>query len=111
MDVVGAGSFAAKKEETTLEFKLMGGFWAPGDYVGVQRTFVYVNELLTLDRYLIIQPTENWEICNWAQHFSPASIERELEGAGFEVDQMAGDLSGAPLGPESDLIGVVARKA
>ncbi len=63
---------------------------------------------MTLDRYLIVQPNETWQIYNWTQHFTPVSIETELRNAGFQIDQMAGDLSGTPLEPESDLIGIVA---
>ena len=110
LDVAGVGSFTIKEEETIIEHQLMGGFWAPGDYVGVRRTFVYSEDCLTLDRYLIVQPNENWQIFNWTQHYVPLSIEQELQDAGFQVDHMAGDLSGTPLAPESDLIGIVARK-
>ncbi len=108
VDVAGIGSFTTKEEVTIIEHNLMGGFWSAEDYVGIQRTFVYPEDCLSLDRYLIVQPNETWQIYNWTQHFSPASIEKELRNAGFEIDQMAGDLSGSPLEPESDLIGIVA---
>jgi len=110
LDVAGIGSFATEEEKTVVEYRMMDGFWAPDDYVGVQRTFVYLEDCLSLDRYLIVQPNENWQIFNWTQHFTPLSIEKELRDAGFQVDHMAGDLSGVPLGPESDLIGIVASK-
>jgi len=87
---------------------LMGGFWAEGDYVGIQRSFVYPQELLALDRYLIIEPSETWQIFNWFQHFTPQAIQAELSAAGFTLDQMAGDLAGAPLKSDGDFIGVVA---
>lgn len=108
LDVAGIGSFTPKEEVTIIEHNLMGGFWSAEDYVGVQRTFVYTDELLTLDRYLIVEPNEIWQIYNWTQHFTPLSIETELRSAGFQIDQMAGDLSGMPLEPGSDLIGIIA---
>jgi len=108
LDVAGTGSFATKEETTVIEHKLMGGFWSPGDYVGIQRTFVYPTELLSLDRYLIVEPSETWQVYNWTQHFTLEGIEAELRNAGFHIDEMAGDLSGTPLEPESDLIGIVA---
>jgi SAM-dependent methyltransferase len=107
-DVAGFGSFTPKEEVTIIEHNLMGGFWSAEDYVGVQRTFVYPDELLALDRYLIVEPNETWQIYNWTQHFTPLSIETELRGAGFQIDQMAGDLSGTPLEPGSDLISIIA---
>lgn len=107
-DVAGIGSFAQKEEVTIIQDKLMGGFWAEDDYVGIQRTFVYADEHLSLDRYLIVEPSETWQIYNWLQYFTPESIEEELRNAGYEIDQMVGDLSGVPLKPRSDFIGIVA---
>jgi SAM-dependent methyltransferase len=108
VDVAGIGSFTSKKEVTIIEHNLMGGFWSAEDYVGIQRTFIYPDDNLTLDRYLIVQPSDSWQIYNWTQHFTPVSIETELQSTGFRIDQMAGDLNGTPLEPESDLIGIIA---
>ncbi len=108
IDVAGIASLARKEELTEIEVRLLDGFWAEGDYVGIKRSFVYPDKNLSLDRYLIVEPNESWQIFNWFQHFTPESIEAELQNAGFEIDEMVGDLSGAPLKPESDLIGIVA---
>jgi SAM-dependent methyltransferase len=108
VDVAGIGSFTSKEEVTIIEHNLMGGFWSAEDYVGIQRTFIYPDDNLTLDRYLIVQPSDSWQIYNWTQHFTPVSIETELQSTGFRIDQMAGDLNGTPLEPESDLIGIIA---
>ena len=111
LDVAGIGSLEQKEEVTVIDNRMMGGFWAAGDYVGIQRTFVYAEQYLSLDRYVIVEPGESWEIYNWLQYFTPESIEAELQSAGFEVDQMAGDLTGVPLTPKSDFIGIVAGAA
>ena len=108
VDVAGIGSFTSKEEVTIIEHNLMRGFWSAEDYVGIQRTFIYPDDNLTLDRYLIVQPSDSWQIYNWTQHFTPVSIETELQSTGFRIDQMAGDLNGTPLEPESDLIGIIA---
>ena len=88
----------------------MGGFWAATDYVGIHRSLVYPKECLSLDRYLIVEPKETWQIFNWLQHFTPESIEAELMDAGFEVDLMVGNLSGEPLKSDGDFIGIIAGK-
>jgi SAM-dependent methyltransferase len=108
LDVAGIGSLAQKEEVTIIQDKMMGGFWAAGDYVGIQRSVVYPEECLSLDRYVIVEPGETWQIYNWFQYFTPDSIEVELQGAGFEIDQLVGDLTGVPLQPKSDFIGIVA---
>jgi SAM-dependent methyltransferase len=108
IDVAGIGLFTGKEECTRIENQLMDGFWAQGDYIGVQRTFVYPEEYLSLDRYLIVEPDETWQIFNWMQHYTPESLQSELHHAGFAVDLMVGDLTGKPLKTGGDFIGVIA---
>jgi len=108
LDVAGMGSFTDKEECTLMEENLMHGFWAEGDYVGIQRSLVYPDEHLSLDRYVIIEPAETWQVFNWFQYFSPDSLKKELDSAGFAVESMVGGLRGEPLQTDGDFIGVVA---
>ena len=108
LDVAGPGGFGAREEGTVIEKDLMAGFWAAGDYIGIQRTFVYKDLMLVLERYTIVEPGDTWEIFNWIQHFTPDTLRAELQAAGFRIEQMAGDLNGAPLEADSELIGVIA---
>jgi len=108
MDAAGMGSFAVKEECTLIEGNLMNGFWSEHDYVGIQLTFVYPEEHLSLDRYIIVEPNETWQVFNWFQYFTQESLQTELIAAGFNVDQMVGELTGKPLKTNSDLIGVIA---
>jgi len=111
IDVAGMGLLTGKEEYTLIEDQLMNGFWAKGDYVGVQRTFVYPDERLSLDRYLIAEPNETWQIFNWYQHYTPESLQAELRRAGFADVKMVGDLTGKPLEIDGDFIGVIASAA
>ena len=106
--VAGMGSFAAKEECTLIEPNLMHGFWAEGDYVGIQRSFVYLDECLSVDRYVIVEPGETWQVFNWFQYFTPEALQKELASAGFAVEQMSGGLRGEPLEEAGDTIGVIA---
>lgn len=108
MDVAGIGSLVGKDEYTLIEDHLMNGFWAKGNYVGIHRAFVYPEEHLTLDRFMIIEPNETWQIFNWFQYFTHESLRAELLSAGFTVDQMVGGLAGEPLKTGGDFIGVIA---
>jgi len=111
LDVAGIGSFNQREEVTIIQDKMMGGFWAADNYVGIQRTFVYPEEYLCLDRYVIVEPGEIWQIYNWLQYFTPESIKAELQSAGLKIDEMVGDLTGVSLQPKSDFIGIVAGAA
>lgn len=108
IDVAGTGLLKSRKEVTLIEDRLMGGFWAAGDYVGIQKSFIYEEQHLALDRYIIIEPSETWQIYNWFQHYTPQMIEEELRKTGFVVSSLVGDLTGAPLISDGDLIGVIA---
>ncbi len=108
IDVAGMGLLTGKEECTLIDDQLMNGFWAKGDYVGIQRTFVYPDERLSLDRYLIVEPNETWQIFNWYQHYTPESLQAELRRAGFADVKMVGDLTGKPLEIDGDFIGVIA---
>ena len=110
LDVLGMGSFAAKREGTIVECNLMGNFWAEGDYIGMQRTILYPDEALSLDRVLIIEPAEHWEIFNWFQHYTPDRLSEELSEAGFRIDTLAGSLAGDPLTDDSVFMGVMANR-
>jgi SAM-dependent methyltransferase len=111
IDVAGMGLLTGKEECTLIDDQLMNGFWAKGDYVGIQRTFVYPDERLSLDRYLIVEPNETWQIFNWYQHYTPESLQAELRHAGFADFKMVGDLTGKPLEIDGDIIGVIASAA
>jgi SAM-dependent methyltransferase len=108
MDAAGMGSFVVKEEHTLIEDQLMNGFWSECDYVGIHRAFVYPEERLSLDRFIIVEPSETWQIFNWFQYFTQESLQAELIAAGFVVDQMVGGLTGEPLKTDSDFIGVIA---
>jgi len=108
MDVAGMGSLANKEECTLIESNLMSGFWAEGDYVGIQRSFVYPDECLSVDRYMIVEPAGTWQVFNWFQYFTPAGLQKELGSAGFAVERMFGGLRGEPLQDDGDFIGVIA---
>jgi len=111
LDVAGLGMFNGRQEITLIEDRLMAGFWAEGDYVGIQKSFIYEGQYLALDRYIIVQPAKTWQIFNWFQHYSPQMIEQELGESGFGVVEMAGDLTGNALSDDGDLIGIIARPA
>ncbi|SDE37681.1 SAM-dependent methyltransferase [Rhodospira trueperi] len=110
LDVVSRARFETLSEDMTAGRRFMDGFWSPGDYVGIQETFLYDAESLSLERYTIVEADDQvWTVHNWLQHFTPAQITAELEAAGFAIEDLYGDLTGAPLQPDSPVIGVIAR--
>jgi len=110
LDLNGPGAFDAVDDHVEIQERLMDGFFAPGDYVGIHKTDVYEDEWLSLDRFVVVEPTETWQLFNWAQYYSPESAAAELAEGGFMVSAMTGGLDGATLEPDSQVIGVIAEK-
>ena len=111
LDLYGPGAFDAVGEHVEIEPRLMGGFFAPGDYVGIHRTDVYADEAVSLDRFVVFEPGETWQIFNWCQYYTPESASSELAEGGFMVVAMSGGLDGEALADDSRTLGVIAEKA
>lgn len=94
-DVYSTGQLAGFTEGFEGGPRYMNGFWAEGDYFAFKRTLVYPAGSITLERYLVATPDRQFEIFNWMQYFTPATITAELAAAGFTVDFTC-DLTGHP---------------
>lgn len=85
------------------------GFWKPGPHLVLEQGFAYPGDLY-LDQYIVIEEGGRASVYrNWFQDYTPESIRAELEAAGFTVLGLWDDLTGAPLTPAGEWIGVVAR--
>ena len=109
MDVAAETAFHEKIEQLSMEERLMGGFWSDSDYVGIHRTWLYPDPMVSLDHFAIVEPSGHWEIFNWMQYFSSDRLDRELQDAGYSVRSLTGSLLGEALTRESREIGVIAE--
>jgi SAM-dependent methyltransferase len=86
------------------------GFWKPGPHLVLEQGFGYPDDLF-LDQYIVIEG--NGEITvyrNWFQDYTPETLYAELTAGGFEIENLWGDLTGTPYTPDSEWIGIVARR-
>lgn len=87
------------------------GFWREGPYLALTQGFDYPEEDIYLDQYIIIEADGTLSVYrNWFQDFTRERITAEVEAAGFSVQSVWSDLTGTPLKPESEWIGMVAKK-
>ena len=110
VDLYGPGAFDAVGEHIEIENGLMFGFFAPGEYIGIHKTDVYEDDWVSLDRFVVVEPGESWQIFNWAQYYTPDSAAAELGEAGFMVKVITGGLDGEPLDDDSKTLGLIAEK-
>lgn len=111
LDVVSLAAFEARREQSVRQPNLMGGFWSADHYDGLHETFKYDAERVILDRYTIDEAARTRTIHNWLQHFSPDSLERELNECGLEIDRLLADVAGSAFAPDGHEFAVVARRA
>ena len=110
LDVYSLNSFNQKEESATYELNQLNRFWSPDDYYCFVNSFKYEEEMVTLDKYTIIEESRTRIVYNWLQHFSKESLQDEFEKNGFKVEEIFSDVAGTSFDPESPEIAIVAKK-
>jgi SAM-dependent methyltransferase len=109
LDVLTDSVFPHISEQLSIEERSMDGFWSESDYVGVHRTWLYQDRMVSLDHYAILEPSTCWQILNWMQYFSTNRLGQELEQTGYVIRKLTGSLAGESLTDASKEIGVIAE--
>lgn len=97
LDVFSAAALADYPELTEFSEDLFGGFFAPPPYFGFHRRFLYPEQRVVLDRFLIVEERGSSEIFNWMQFFLPEDLEREAADSGLVLVELLGDVCGRPF--------------
>lgn len=108
-DVFSPGQMGDLSEGFEGGRRFMQGFWAEGDYFGCKRTFLWPELLVSLERYLVATPDRQFEVLNWMQYYTPASIAAELAAADFAADAALDFVTGEPWQEGATPIAIVAR--
>ena len=101
LDVYSLSAFEKKKETATYEVNLLDGFWSPNKYYGFLNIFKYDEEMVSLDKYTIVESERVRTIYNWLQYFAPGDLEKEFREAGFSVEGLYSDVAGTPYDRKS----------
>ena len=111
LDVYSMAAFADKQEGLVCEKNQLNGFWSADPYYGLVASFKFEDEMVSLDKYTIVERNRIREIYNWLQYFSPDLLEREAQAAGLEVDEVYGDVAGRPYDADATEFAVVMKRA
>jgi len=109
IDVFSHQAYAGRQETSVYGDRLMGGFWAPGDYRGFMDSFKYDEAKVALDKYTIVEPHQTRTVYNWMQYFSPETLTAEFEQSGLRIVERYSDVAGTPFA-DGDVFAVVAQK-
>ena len=110
-DVYSLPYFETWEERVAYGPDMMDGFWSAREYYGFLNTFVYEEEKLVLEKYVIVEADRTVEFLNWFQHFDPGSLAAELAAGGLVVDALLADVAGAPYEPDAAEFAVIARRS
>lgn len=86
LDLFPPAMMAGIAPRLQFSYEAEGGFWSEGPHFVWQQGFHYVEQAISLDRYLVATAAETFEIYNWMQYFTSARIAAELGAAGFLVE-------------------------
>ncbi len=108
-DVSTTRQFTERREVATYGHRPMGDFWSPDDHFAFHTTFLYDQEKITLDRYLIVGPQRRFEIFNWMQYFDPEKLSSEVRDAGLVVEEALNVMTGEAWTPETEELALISR--
>lgn len=109
-DVYSLAGFAQRAETATYAHNLLNGFWAAEEYYGFLNTFLYAEERVALDKYVLFTQEREWEVYNWLQYFTPEALRKEVERAGFTITDIYADVAGSDYDEARSEFAVVLRK-
>ena len=88
-----------------------GGFWRPHPCLELHQTFWYDDTATELRQATIVDPDGTATVYRvWDQTYTPEAIGEVLAQQGFRVREQRADLAGAPYGPGSPSLGLVAER-
>jgi SAM-dependent methyltransferase len=111
LDVYSLNSFELREEGASYGPNLLDGLWSSKKYYGFLNTFKYDEAEVILDKYTIVEVERTRTVYNWLQYFSPGSLKKEFEEAGFDVQSLYADVAGTPFDAVAGEFAVVGRKA
>jgi SAM-dependent methyltransferase len=88
------------------------GFWRDEPYLELTREFDFPEASADCQQTLVLTASGEVRAYRiWSRSYTPESIASALGARGFAVESVWSDLTGQPYVPESETLGVVARKA
>ena len=86
------------------------GFWRPAPYLELTAFHIDWDIPATLRQVVILQDRQQPAVYRfWDRYYAPDALEMVLDRHGFTVEDVRGDLTGMPYGPQSPGLAAIAR--
>jgi SAM-dependent methyltransferase len=109
-DVDSMAALEARAESVSYEPSRGEGFWSPGPYFEFHSTFVYPDDGVALDKFVIVEPSRTRSFYVWVQHFSPERLVSELGQGDLTCASVVGDVAGRPFDEQAPEFAVIAHR-
>jgi SAM-dependent methyltransferase len=110
LDVNNDKYFAKKPSKATWELCENGGFWNANPYIGLESTYLYENNTIAVDQYVVITNSEIKNYLIWFTEYSIEKLSEEVSPFGFKIKNVFDDLWGSPYTGEAETLGFILEK-
>ncbi len=109
LDVFSMVKYNEFQELKTWEVCETGGFWSKEKYLALNEQYKYSNNV-TLEQTAVITDTGISKYCIWNCYFTPETIIKEVQAAGFKKIEIFSDVMGNPYVKDSPTIAILLKK-
>lgn len=109
-DVFTDVHFKSKSNKTSWSVHENGGFWSAEPHICLEGTYLYENNTVAANQYIIITDNGMNEYLTWDTSYTRQALAEELLSSGFDVKGAFGDVCGSLYTGKSDTLCFVAYK-
>ena len=102
--------FAKKSNRTSWVLCENGGYWSIEPYICLESTYLYENNTVAVDQYVVITDRGIKKYLNWFIEYSVEKLSNEVSPFGFKVKNVFDDVWGSPYTGEAETIGFVLER-
>ena len=87
-----------------------GGYWSAEPYICLESTYLYENNTIAVDQYVVITSSGVKEYLNWSSEYSVKKLRDEVFPFEFRVKNVFDNLWGSPYTGEAETLGFILEK-
>lgn len=110
LDVFTEKHFSKKVSTTSWNLCEHGGFWSPEPHICLEATYLYENNRVAVDQYIVITADEMNEYLTWDTAYTVESMCDEISPHGFKVQEIFDDVCGSAYTNEADTLCFILKK-
>ncbi|KWX74607.1 hypothetical protein AMQ84_19475 [Paenibacillus riograndensis] len=110
LDVFTVKQFENKKSSTSWALCSNGGFWSAEPHICLEATYLYENNTVAVNKYVIVGKDGLKEYLIWDTAYTVQKLTEEVSPFGFTVNGVFDDVCGSPYTGEADTLCFIMEK-